>query len=186
MSSSLFDLILLALAIYVLYSGIRGKGRLYNLENIKEGMEKPFIRLSRRIYILLGVGMLINSGSSMLRAYLYSYQEVTAATDTTAAVYDWVPKVELGQFSFLSPKLLGAISYVALGATIVLVVLLIILMRKYIDKNAQQKASSAAEQAQRNRQAGHTLPVSAFEFDETPAQAADYAKEGEGETPTQE
>ena len=83
-SFSLFDMLLLAIAAYVLYAGIVGKGRLFSLENIKEGMEKEYISMSRKFYILLGVFMLINSGASLLRGVFYQ-QVVTAATETTAA-----------------------------------------------------------------------------------------------------
>ncbi len=74
-----------------LYAGIVGKGRLFSLENIKEGMEKEYISMSRKFYILLGVFMLINSGASLLRGVFYQ-QVVTAATDTTAASATWKPK----------------------------------------------------------------------------------------------
>ena len=38
-SFAMFDWLLIAVSFYVLYSGIVGKGKLYSVENIKEGME---------------------------------------------------------------------------------------------------------------------------------------------------
>ena len=161
-SFSLFDMLLLAIAVYVLYAGIVGKGRLFTLENIKEGMEKPYIALSRKFYIALGISMLINSGSSLLRGVFYK-QVVTAATDTTAASATWEAKMEMGKFAFMTPKVFNIISYVALGITLVLIILLAVLMRKYMDKDAAKKRAAAASGRPQNPNA---LPRSAFEFDD--------------------
>jgi len=163
---SLFDILLLAISAYVLYAGITGKGRLYNVENIKEGMEEEFKSMTRKLYIVLGSIMIVNSGASLLRGALYSYEEVSAATDTTAAVYEWIAKKDLGSFAFLTPKVLGIISYVALGVTMALIVLLIVKMRKYTDKEAAAKKKAAASGAACSRNGGCVLPKSAFEFDD--------------------
>lgn len=167
-SFSLFDILLLAISAYVLYAGITGKGRLYNVENIKEGMEEKFKAMSRKLYIVLGAIMILNSASSLLRTALYSYDEVTAATDTAAAVYEWTPKQDLGAFSFLTPTVLGVISYVALGITLALIVVLVIEMRKYTDKEAaaKKKAAAGGSAASCARKGGCVLPKSAFEFDD--------------------
>jgi len=165
-SFSLFDILLLAISAYVLYAGITGKGRLYNVENIKEGMEEEFKAMTRKLYIVLGSIMIINSAASLLRGALYAYEETAAATDTTAAVYEWVAKKDLGSFSFLTPTVLGVISYVALGITLALIVLLIIKMRKYTDKEAAAKKKAAAGGASCSRNGGCVLPKSAFEFDD--------------------
>ena len=45
--------------------------------------------------------MVINSGASLLRNSFYAYQEITPATETVKAVYDWVMIKDLGAFSFL-------------------------------------------------------------------------------------
>lgn len=159
---SLFDMMLLAIAVYVLYAGIVGKGRLYNAENIKEGMEEKFKSLTRKIYIFLGVAMVINSGASLTRGLLYS-QVLTEATDTTAAFYTWEPKVELGRFSFMTPTVFNIISYVALGITLVLIVFLVLKMRQFTDKDAAKKRAAESGKPQ---QSATTLPRSAFEFDD--------------------
>ena len=164
MSSSfaMFDWLLLAISVYVLYAGIVGKGRLYSVENIKEGQEEAFKALSRKIYIFLGIAMVINSGASLLRSTFYTYQEVTPATGTTSAVYDMVATRDLGAFSFLTPEVFNIISYVALALTMGLIVLLVVKMRKFVDKNAQAKKSAAAGPAK----GGSSMPSSAFNFDE--------------------
>ena len=160
-SFAMFDWLLLAISFYVLYAGIVGKGRLYSVENIKEGMEEEFKSLSRRIYIFLGIAMVINSGASILRNMFFAYQEITPATDTVAAVFGWVTIKDLGAFSFLTPSVFDIISYVALALTLGLIVLLVVKMRKYIDKTAQPKG----KQGNATR-AGSSMPSSAFDFDE--------------------
>ena len=159
-SFAMFDWLLLAVSFYVLYAGIVGKGKLYSVENIKEGMEEEFKALSRKIYIFLGIAMVINSAASLLRNTFYAYQEVTPATETAKAVYDWVSLKDLGAFSFLTPTVFDIISYVALAVTLGLIVLLVVKMRKYIDKEAQSKASQGAAKS------ASSMPSSAFNFDE--------------------
>ncbi len=161
-SLAMFDWLLLAISVYVLYSGIVGKGKLYSVDNIKEGMEEEFKALSRKIYIFLGIAMVINSGASLLRGTFYTYQEVTPATDTAAAVYDWVATKDLGALSFLTPTVFDIISYVALAVTLGLIVLLVVKMRKYVDKEAQAKKSAGASCSR----GGCGMPASAFNFDE--------------------
>lgn len=160
-SYTLFDWLLLAVSVYVLYAGIVGKGRLYSVENIKEGQEEAFKAFSRKIYIFLGITMVINSGSSLMRSSFYTYQEATPATETTKAVYEWVSTKDLGVFSFLTPAVLDIVSYTALAITLALIVLLIVKMRKYIDKNAQAKKSETAKPG-----TGSSMPSSAFNFDD--------------------
>ncbi len=159
-SFSLFDWLLLAVSVYVLYAGIVGKGRLYSVENIKEGQEEAFKAFSRKIYIFLGIAMVINSGASLLRSSFYTYEEITPATDTAKAVYQWVSTKDLGVFSFLTPAVLDIISYTALAITLALIVLLIVKMRKYIDKNVQTKKSETTKKG------GSSMPSSAFDFEE--------------------
>ena len=159
-SFAMFDWLLLAVSFYVLYAGIVGKGKLYSVENIKEGMEEEFKALSRKIYIFLGIAMVINSAASLLRNTFYAYQEVTPATETAKAVYDWVSLKDLGAFSFLTPTVFDIISYVALALTLGLIVLLVVKMRKYVDKNAQAKSGQSAAKS------ASSMPSSAFNFDE--------------------
>ena len=160
-SFAMFDWLLLAVSVYVLYSGIVGKGKLYSVENIKEGMQEEFKVLSRKIYIFLGIAMVINSAASLLRNTFYAYQEITPATETAKAVYGWVTIKELGAFSFLTAPVFDIISYVALALTLGLIVFLVVKMRKYVDKTAQSKASQGPA-----ARSGSSMPSSAFNFDE--------------------
>ncbi|MCE5188176.1 MAG: hypothetical protein LLF75_03180 [Eubacteriales bacterium] len=162
-SFAMFDWLLLAISVYVLYAGIVGKGRLYSVENIKEGQEEAFKALSRKIYIYLGIAMVINSGASILRSQLYTYQEVTPATDSAAAVYELVAKQDLGAFSFMTPTVFNIISYVALAITLGLIVLLVVKMRKYVDKDAQSKRAATSGAAKKGTS---SMPSSAFNFDD--------------------
>ena len=163
-SFSMFDYILLAMGIYVLVSGIRGKGRLFTAENIKEGMEEKFMKTMRILYIVLGVVMTINGGVSLIK---YNFYIFTPATETTAAV--WTPTANLGAFSFLTVPVLNVLTYVCMGLCLLCIVSRLVAIRKMTDKNAPARKAAAenpTQQAQAARQAGHVLPVSAFEFDE--------------------
>ena len=171
-SFALFDWLLLAISVYVLYAAIVGKGRLYSVENIKEGKEEEFKALSRKIYLFLGIAMVINSGASLVRSNFYSYTEVTAATDTAKAVYELMPTKSLGVFSFLKPQVLDIISYVALAITLGMIVLLVVKMRKFIDKDAQAKKQSASRPS-----SGSSMPSSAFDFDEDDDKTDQYKKQ---------
>ena len=160
-SFAMFDWLLLAVSVYVLYSGIVGKGKLYSVENIKEDLQEEFKALSRKIYIFLGIAMVINSAASLLRNTFYAYQEITPAAGTAKAVYGWVAIKDLGTFSFLTAPVFDIISYVALALTLGLIVFLVVKMRKYVDKNAQAKSKQSS-----SPRGGSSMPSSAFNFDE--------------------
>ena len=164
---SMFDYILLAMGLYVLVAGIRGKGRLYNMENIKEGMEEKFFQIMRKIYIILGAVMTLNGLLSVLKYAIYSYQEVIPATETMTAGYDWVLKEGMESWSFLSITFLNVMTYVCMGLSIAIIIAMIVVTRKMTDKDAAAKRAQANQSSQAAaRQAGHTLPVSAFDFDD--------------------
>ncbi len=161
-SFAMFDWLLLAVSFYVLYAGIVGKGKLYSVENIKEGMQEEFKALSRKIYIFLGIAMVINSAASLLRNAFYTYDKIPTA-DTAKVVYGWklIEGKSLGAFSFLTAPVFDIISYVALAVTLGLIVFLVVKMRKYVDKTAQTKSSQAS-----SSRGGSSMPSSAFNFDE--------------------
>lgn len=170
--TSLFDLLLLAMGGYVLFAGITGKGKLYAADNVKEGMEEKFQKTMRTIYLCLGGAMMLNSVLSLLTSTLYTSKVITEATDTAQAVYEIVPAFELGFWSFLTPELLTILLYVCMAAIVALIVLMILKLRKFTDKTKRASAP-----AQSSRQAGHVLPVDAFDFDEPEKSAAAEAKE---------
>lgn len=61
MDGSFFNIIMLAISLYVLYAGIVGKGRLYQADNIKEECKERFHSLMRKMFLGLGVVMVIMS-----------------------------------------------------------------------------------------------------------------------------
>ena len=69
----LFDLVLMAMAVYILIGGISGKGKLLKADNIKEGKEEEFKKYSRILYIVLGCTMLLHSLSTTVQNLLYVY-----------------------------------------------------------------------------------------------------------------
>lgn len=174
--SYMFDLLLLAMGAYVLFAGVTGKGKLYATENVKKGMEEAFRKAMRKIYLALGIVMVLNSVFSLLMSWLYTAQ-LTEATDTAAATVEYVLNVaDLGFWSFLTPTVLMTLTYVCMGLIVALIVLMVIKLRKFTDRKAPQAAS-----AQQGRQAGHILPVDAFEFDEPEEPAVTDADAGEVE-----
>ena len=174
---SMFDYIMLAMGVYVLIGGIRGKGRLYTVENIKEELVEQFVKTMRKLYIALGAVMTLNGLVSVAKSMLYDYVEVSPATGATTAAYDYVPKQDLGAFSFLTIPVINIIMYVCTGLAIAGIVVMIIITRKMTDKDAAAKrAAQQAESAAANPQAGHTLPVAAFDFSEDETVSASDAE----------
>lgn len=164
-SFSLFDYILLGMGVYVLVSGIRGKGRLFTAENIKEGMEEKFMKTMRILYIILGAVMTVNGCVSLVKYNFYTFNPPTAE-----AAASWTPSGDLGAFSFLTVPVLNVLTYVCMGLCLACIVYMIVAIRKMTDKNAPRKQTTQAQE-QAARQAGHTLPVSAFEFEEPEAES---------------
>ncbi len=161
---SLFDLLLIAMGAYVLFAGITGKGKLYSVNNLKEGMEVPFKKTMRVLFIVIGISMLCNSLSAVCKNLLYDYSIVSGSTEANDAVYDFVLKEGMEQWSWATPKLFDILVYVFMGLSIVTIVLMVVAIRKMTDKNAPAQATQQAN-AQAARQVGHTLPVDAFDFD---------------------
>ena len=174
--SDLFDYLLIGLSLYVLVSAIVGKGRLYEVGKVKEGKEKEFKKVLRILYIVLGIFMLINSGISVVQRMFYQYNAETGVYDTIR---------DPGFLAFLTPQLCRILSFVFLGIVLGMVVLLIIVTRKYTIKGAAQGSESSQDSnSHAARQAGHSLPIDAFEFDadgnliqEEPVKKEETAKE---------
>ena len=171
-SITIFDWFMMAMGGYVLVEGIRGKGKLYNTDNVKEGKEKEFMKISRISYIFLGIIMVLNSLFSILRETMYTYHEITPATETAKAVGEWVLAKDFGFLNFLSFNALTVLAYISTGLCIAGIVVLMVLLRKVTDRNAQPKSSKGNEQNAQTaaKQAGHSLPVSAFDFTEETTQ----------------
>ena len=152
---NLFDGAMGLIGVYVLIAGIVGKGRLFQ-HHAKKGMEKKLKTLLRICYIVLGIFLILNSGSALLKRYFYTVVE-------TADGYEWVLKegMSLGAFGFLQPRVLDVINYASTFFNLGAIGVVVVMLRKW-------GASVAPVQSQDERQKGHVLPVSAFEFDEEP------------------
>lgn len=161
----LFDLLLIAMGAYVLFAGVTGKGKLYNVDNLKEGMEVKFKKTMRVLFIVIGLSMLLNSLSAVCKNLLYDYSVVSGSVEANDAVYDFVLKEGMEQWNWATPTLFDVLVYIFMGISVVTIVLMVIAIRKMTDKNAPSKAKQEAN-AQAARQVGHTLPVDAFDFDE--------------------
>ena len=180
--SNLFDYLLIGLSLYVLVCAIIGKGKLFEVGKVKEGKEEEFRKRLRALYIVLGVAMLINSSFSFVQQIFYQY-------NTETGVYDTIR--DPGFLSFLTPNVLRILSFVFLGIVLGLVVLLIVMTKKYTVKGAAGQGSGSMEEADSHaaRQAGHSLPIDAFEFDaegnlveEEPAKEEAPAEDGKEES----
>ena len=157
MSTYLFDLILIGMSVYVLVSAILGRGRLFQLDNLKEGMEEKFYSGARKLYLGLGTAMLINSIFSLLLTELYTYDDAYQLT---------VPLYDLGKWSFLTPGLIKTITYIALAAMIGLLIWLGVFMSKVTDRNAPPKKNgSSTSRNPRAKKEIVKLPSHAFDFD---------------------
>ena len=68
----LFTIVLLAIAGYVLYSTVTGKGKLFSVDNILEEKIPQFIKLLRPLYLVLGVIMLVMALTSGFQNVVYA------------------------------------------------------------------------------------------------------------------
>lgn len=164
-SFSAFDFIIIALGVYVLVAGIRGKGRLYGTGKVKEGKEKLLHKTMRIIYCVIGVTMLLNGASSMLTNRLYEAVIVQEATENSQAIYEIVSRVELpAQWAFLTPGFLNAFTLGCMVVAVCAIVVLVITTKKFTVKGAPAETQNASGASP--RPSGHILPTSAFEFDD--------------------
>ena len=240
----LFPILLAAMGIYVLYSAIVGRGRLFAMENIKDELKEKAHKLMRLMYFALAAVMILmaiaNFGQTVLFSQQVTYYEATDAYKTEFAEIITDGKIEYegktytvdGQHdvsemnallmaanakypdkftsntassplscfgasanyykevrvtdaegnpvyqstiksirsdandgSFISKlykaipsSLLRILSYVLMGLAVVGVVGVFVLIRKFTDKEKEQKARTYA--------AGNTMPSSAFNFDD--------------------
>lgn len=70
--SFLFTLILLAIAGYVLYCAVSGKGRLYSVDNIKEEKIPLFLKILKPLYLALGIILFLMAATSAFQNVVYS------------------------------------------------------------------------------------------------------------------
>lgn len=142
--SGFLDYLMIALALYVLVCAIIGKGKLFEVGRLKEGVDEvKFKKNLRLIYLILGIIMLLNSVSNFF-------------------------KTQMLQLSKSLPLILTIVFLVVIFG---MLVLLIVFTRKYTVKGTSGPSfgtdSSPEAEEHARRQAGHTLPIDAFEFDDT-------------------
>lgn len=77
----LFPLVLLAIGVYVLVSAIRGKGRLFQAEFIKEKFQVLFPKVLRSLYLALGILMVLQVISSSATGLLYTSETSYTLTE---------------------------------------------------------------------------------------------------------
>ncbi|MDO4492482.1 MAG: hypothetical protein Q4C53_01195 [Clostridia bacterium] len=153
-SGGFFSLIMLAMSVYVLIGGITGKGKLFAIENIKEGKEEQAKKTLRIIYAVTGLFMALNTAVGYLRDKMYGYSVEAQAFVRT----DFLPNVNIGY------KVLNVTSLVMLVITMAGVVAMFVSVNKFVDKNAarqQQGKGSSGGNAP-----GSIFPKGAFDFDE--------------------
>ncbi|MDO4564197.1 MAG: hypothetical protein Q4C04_01105 [Clostridia bacterium] len=75
----LFILFLGAIAVYVLYAAISGKGRLYNADFIKEALKAKFHKVMRLMYLALGLVMLLEAAVMAGQTYLFEADDYFVA-----------------------------------------------------------------------------------------------------------
>lgn len=226
----LLTVILFGIAIYVLYSAITGKGKLFVADNIKEEKIESFKKILKKLYLGMGIVMLVMALISGLQNLIYNgygceftddfavyyadsieedgtivvegldgeyHVDGIYTTSTMASIFNALPSPEieaeegktvyfyqyalhedgetpyflgLGETepnqngfytelrSIFSHKLLQILSGVMMGIAVIAIVFLFILIRKYTDKEKQEKSRAQAE--------GRAMPSSAFNFDE--------------------
>lgn len=90
----LLSALLLGIGIYVLVAAIRGKGKLYQSENIKDKYMEKFPHIMRAIYYVLAIVMLVSGLASLGQSALfeqtsyYGLSENYTAPDGTAYTTD--------------------------------------------------------------------------------------------------
>lgn len=158
-SISIFDVFLAGIGLYALISGIIGHGRLFTTQNIKEGCEKKIMVGQRVLYIIVGLSMVLNGLMSILLGALYDRSVVDNA-------YVFVPKSDLGSWSFLTPQLLSVMTFVFMGISLVSIIVLVVLLRKMTVRASAQKSGDGKAGDPAAQQ--HFMPSAAFEFEDEP------------------
>lgn len=219
----IFTIVLLVIAFYVIWSAIRGEGKLFSTEYIYEEKIPEFKKILRILYGCMGFVMLCMALLTGIQTVLYkdtaftlndqfetdyaeyiaedgtlniegletynvndAYPTATMSTilqglpdlsieeeteqKTTPVYYEEVGKLSMGETKVgenetfaswkevLTNKTIGILTWICMGLTVVGIVILFIVIRKYTNKEKQQEATAQAS--------GSSMPKSAFEFDE--------------------
>lgn len=155
---SIFDLFLAGIGLYAVICGILGRGKLLQVDNVKEGCEEKLMRGQRIMYAVVGTFMFLNAVMSVLLSVLYERVAVEN-------IYEFQPKFDLGAWSFLTPKFLTTMTFVFMFISLAVIVALIVFLKKMTNKpEKQKKGEKGAKPAQQS-----AFPDAAFDFgDEEP------------------
>ena len=82
MNGTFFNIIMLAISLYVLYAGITGKGKLYAADNVKDEYADKFPKVLRKMFLALGVVMLLMSACNFAPGLLYEQEYYFTASYT--------------------------------------------------------------------------------------------------------
>ena len=152
----IIEIIMAAMGIYVLVSGIRGHGRLYTTQHIKEGCEEKSMKGQKIIYLVLGTSMLTNALASILQMLLYT-------AETADGTVTYVPTGRMTEsLAWLKAEMLNAVAFTFMAISILTIIALFIFLRKVMDKPEKKKQARETPKAA----PGTVLPSSAFEFED--------------------
>ncbi len=161
--TSLFDLFLGTMGVYAVIGGIRGKGRLFSTRNVKEAYAGTFMKWQRILYVVLGVFMVLNSGFALLLSNLYESTAVDKA-------WQYTPKVDLGQWSFLTGELLNKLSFAFMLLSLLTIAGLVVLIQKCTDRKAAKENAEKDASGGGAPRDGARMPSAAFDFPDEPAE----------------
>lgn len=159
-SISIFDIFMAVIAAYVLISAIIGSGRIFIVQNVKEGREEIVQKGQRWFYLVIGLVMLINAICSMLMSYFYEVQVIDNA-------YFYVPKHDMGSFSYLTSAFLSTTTFVCMGIALLTILGLVIFIRKNTDRT--KRGENVYQKAKKKKNAEPPMPSGAFDFDDESA-----------------
>ena len=101
--SLLFPIFLLAMGVYVLYSAIKGSGRLFALENFKEESKDQAKKIMRGLYFALAAIMLLMAVVNGLQTVLFT-DKLTYYKVTDAYVETFPDMLENGQLTYTTTE----------------------------------------------------------------------------------
>lgn len=146
----ILDVIIAALGVYLLVSGIRGKGKFYQVQQVKEENRAEYVKAAKKNFIIIGVALIVDGVMSALKEVLY---------ESSADGMEQVAKT-----SIQIPYTVFEITVLAVLAVLIITVIRMNkLTKKYVVPNM---GNGEGQTGSGKPQTNHVLPVSAFEFDE--------------------
>ncbi len=151
------------MGVYAIIGGIRGKGKLFSARNVKEAYAGSFMKWQRILYVVLGVFMVLNSAFALLLSNLYERTAVDKA-------WLYTPKMDLGQWSFLTGELLNKLSFAFMLLSLLAIAGLIVLIQKCTDRKAAKENADKDASGGGAPRDGSRMPSAAFDFSDEPGE----------------